>query len=254
GLDMYEKVVNNLLEYRKYGDIDLKYVIIPGVNDNDEDINGMINLLELIKSNKMCLSYEYGMPVRSVFYALFHFVEKLKLNNKTFTFYPSYSAKQILSFIKEHSSTEYIFYLEQKNNFYKENFYKKYQSDYDSYRKFVYNTELTDLFKLFSQKTRFCLLNCDENKEIISVINELKLNVISITAPYEQAYEKFKSNVDVFITNNKGQFRGLQSFISSEGEVAKKFLDIETYMQSLEPKEVFVKNNVYHGLISSNGQ
>ncbi|MCL2399092.1 MAG: radical SAM protein, partial [Defluviitaleaceae bacterium] len=40
GLDMYEKVVNNLLEYRKYGDIDLKYVIIPGVNDNDEDING----------------------------------------------------------------------------------------------------------------------------------------------------------------------------------------------------------------------
>jgi sulfatase maturation enzyme AslB (radical SAM superfamily) len=52
GVDFFEKVVRNIREYSSHGLVELKYIVLPGINDNDADINGVI---ELCKSAKIKL-------------------------------------------------------------------------------------------------------------------------------------------------------------------------------------------------------
>ena len=246
GFDIYEKLLSNLLKYRKYGYISIKYIVIPGVNDSDANFNGILNLLDTLKLNEMMISYEYGMPIRSCFYSITRLVKKLQKKEKNFRFYPYYTEKQIQDFINiyySNSHEEHMIDCEQKINMYEKLFYQEYKNDYGSYRKFVYKTELIDLLKLFNKETRFCLLNGEKNKEILSAFNELSLDLILVNSSLEEIYEEQKDRIDVFVTRNKGNFNNLQSFLMSKGK-EKALLDIEKYMYSVEPKQVFLENNI----------
>lgn len=58
--DAWTKVTENLSKYSQYaiykGQIELKYILLPGVNDNEEDIEGFIALAESLNANVMLSS------------------------------------------------------------------------------------------------------------------------------------------------------------------------------------------------------
>jgi pyruvate-formate lyase-activating enzyme len=49
GVDAFDKVRENLARYATDGLVHLKYIILPGVNDNQEDIDGFVRLCETTK-------------------------------------------------------------------------------------------------------------------------------------------------------------------------------------------------------------
>jgi pyruvate-formate lyase-activating enzyme len=44
GVDMFDKVCENLRRYSSYGFVHLKYIVLPGVNDNEGDIDGFLDI------------------------------------------------------------------------------------------------------------------------------------------------------------------------------------------------------------------
>ena len=61
GADCYDKVVANLLKYSKANRrIALKYILLPGLNDNENDYNGFFRIATDIGANPVFLSWNYG--------------------------------------------------------------------------------------------------------------------------------------------------------------------------------------------------
>jgi hypothetical protein len=166
-----------------------------------------------------------------------------------FEFYPVYTKDQLLRFIDEFLNKDSIGDYVHRNSYLEENYFKKFETDYASYRDFVFTTELTDLLKLFKEETRFCLVNCDNDMRINSVVNELKINAISVTDSLQSACERFMADTDVFITIAEGQVKEVQKFLLIKGESTNRVLGIEKYMRSVEPKEVFLKNSISSNFI-----
>lgn len=71
GADVFEKVVANLHKYKAKGcRIILKYILLPGYNDNLEDINGFIKIAKDIQVQQITLSqnfsgYKNGIPTKN---------------------------------------------------------------------------------------------------------------------------------------------------------------------------------------------
>ena len=61
--DLYDKVCENLHRYADEAGLDngivLKYVMLPGINDNKEDVNGFLRLAKEIKVEKVQLSSDF---------------------------------------------------------------------------------------------------------------------------------------------------------------------------------------------------
>jgi wyosine [tRNA(Phe)-imidazoG37] synthetase (radical SAM superfamily) len=49
GVDIFDKVCDNLKRYSNHGFMVLKYIFLPGINDNEVDVNGFFNLCKQIK-------------------------------------------------------------------------------------------------------------------------------------------------------------------------------------------------------------
>lgn len=66
GLDAFDRVINNLRQYARHnkGILNLKFILLPGINDNCEDIDGFIKLCMELNvtsahiSHNLCSSYE----------------------------------------------------------------------------------------------------------------------------------------------------------------------------------------------------
>lgn len=60
GVDNFNEVVDNLIAYRKAsvgpGQIDLKYIVLPGINDSEEDFVGLIELMNKLDVSHLILS------------------------------------------------------------------------------------------------------------------------------------------------------------------------------------------------------
>lgn len=60
GVDNFDKVMNNLAKYSasslRPGQITLKYIILPGTNDNLEDYRGVIEIMKRLKIEKLIIS------------------------------------------------------------------------------------------------------------------------------------------------------------------------------------------------------
>ena len=244
GLDFYEKVSENLQRYRQHGFIDLKYIVIAGVNDGEKDLNGLMELVDELKLDTVKLSFDYNMPLRSSFYPIALLVKKLQERGKDFSFYPFYTKEQILKFIDMYYKDEYIPNYNKKAEYYSEIFEHEYRSDYYSYRKLVYRIELKNLLMQFNTRTRFCISNDSRNEGIISLLNELQLSFSLNEAPIgKEEYSRLYNHVDVFITSNENESRGLQTLVDIGGD-SNSILNIEKYMYSFEPERVFLDNNI----------
>jgi molybdenum cofactor biosynthesis enzyme MoaA len=56
GVDLYDEVCENLRKYAKHGTVELKYIILPGINDNETDFDGFITLCEEIGASYFSIS------------------------------------------------------------------------------------------------------------------------------------------------------------------------------------------------------
>lgn len=61
GCDMFERVKENLRSYRKagIGAVELKYIFVPGMNDNTEDVDGFLELCEEINPGVVTISFDF---------------------------------------------------------------------------------------------------------------------------------------------------------------------------------------------------
>lgn len=60
GVDAWDKVSKNLARYGEAnGEIALKYIFFPGINDDQQNIDGFLNLCRKTRSKKVRLSYDY---------------------------------------------------------------------------------------------------------------------------------------------------------------------------------------------------
>lgn len=62
GHDLFEKVYSNLKSYSSTGDVKLKYIILPGINDNEADIAGFVSLCKDIGTKLVQISYDLNAP------------------------------------------------------------------------------------------------------------------------------------------------------------------------------------------------
>jgi len=59
GVDLFDKVCYNLEQYARHGLVELKYIILPNINDNENDIFGFLSLCERIKNTDIAVSRDY---------------------------------------------------------------------------------------------------------------------------------------------------------------------------------------------------
>jgi len=94
GLNAFDRVVGNLRKYALYnkGILYLKFIFMPGINDNNDDIDGFINLcIELNVTSvhisyNLCLSYKDRNNEQTIL-AVKYMIEKLKKNSIPFEIY-----------------------------------------------------------------------------------------------------------------------------------------------------------------------
>jgi len=244
GLDMFEKVIGNLMNYRQHGAVDIKYVIIPGVNDDDKDIDGCINILKSLNLRTLTLSFEHGLPLSAAFYSTARFVDKLKSNGLSFNFI-AYGANWVKNSINEYFIPEYESELTQKNNHLREVFYNEHINDYNKYRRYVYITEVVELIEKFKECTRFALLGvAKDDKYIVSAFEKLNIPLQTPNSSYNESYDAVKDAADIFIIRNKEQFNDVKAYIESNSGDGKRLLDIEKYYFSFEPAKLFLERNI----------
>jgi hypothetical protein len=62
GCDLFDKVCENLRRYGSAGRVILKYILLPGINDNEADINGFVSLCKDVKTDYVQVSYDLNAP------------------------------------------------------------------------------------------------------------------------------------------------------------------------------------------------
>ncbi|TCL42826.1 radical SAM protein [Harryflintia acetispora] len=114
GRDLFEKVLENLRRYRKQGRMELKYNILPGINDSDKNIEGIISILQELNLKYIRLSFDYESPLRASFYGIVRFVNALERNGLSFCFHVYYDAEEIKNIIDKYWNLELQKYYEKK--------------------------------------------------------------------------------------------------------------------------------------------
>ena len=59
GKNVFDTVRKNLKKYYQNGNVQLKFIFLPGVNDNVQDINGFLELCKEIKASLVLISYDF---------------------------------------------------------------------------------------------------------------------------------------------------------------------------------------------------
>ena len=244
GLDLFEKVTNNIIKYRSYGDVLLKYNIMAGVNDSEKDIDGFIDFLKSLGNQSMRLSFEYGLPLRTAFYPIVKFVERLRENGLTFSFHAYYEPSQIEGFIEQYYTDKHKDEFIELNAHLSKVFAEKYTDDYEGYRKYVWFAEICNMVSHFKDGTRFALLGPSTNEPyVLAAFNKLSLPLQTTELSFIESYEALRSNADIFILRNKRAYNAVKDFISRGGN-DKRLIDIEKYFLSFEPAELFLRRRI----------
>jgi len=246
GFDLFEKVLTNLKKYREYNAFELKYNILSGVNDSDSDIEGIVKILKLLSLDSLRLSFEYRIPLRTVFYPIVKFVTKLKENGLSFYLHGSYyNPSQIKNFIELYFNSESENYYIEKYNNLREVFKNEYLNDYNGYREYVYKNEIKELLECLDVGKKIALLGkIHKNQRLVESIKQLGIPIQLPDLTLEESYDAVKDSADIFIVPERRLFNGIKQYVESKGGDSKYLLDIEKYFYSFEPPMLFLKNNL----------
>jgi len=250
GYDLFDKVLDNLKKYREYNVFVLKYNILPGVNDDDTDIEGIVKILKLLNLASLHLSFEYNMPLRTAFYPIVKFVAKLKENNLSFSFHSYYTPSQIENFIEMYFNSESQNYYFEKNHHLKEVFKKEYVNDYNGYKEYVYRNEIRELFECLKGHRIALLGKICKNQRLAAAIQKLGMPIQLPDLGLEESYDAVKDSADIFIVPERRLLKGISSYIESKGSDSKRLLDIEKYFCSFETPTLFLRNNLEFTIFS----
>ena len=81
GVNNFTKVIENLSKYSEYAycteQITLKYIVLPGINDNVEDYKGIIDIMKRLKISKLIISRDDRFRVEKIIIS-----QSRKINNK----------------------------------------------------------------------------------------------------------------------------------------------------------------------------
>lgn len=59
GFDYFDRVVETLKKYARYGKVRLKYIVLPGMNTSMEDYLGTVRLLKELNIEELLLNQDY---------------------------------------------------------------------------------------------------------------------------------------------------------------------------------------------------
>jgi pyruvate-formate lyase-activating enzyme len=244
GRDMFCEVIENLKRYRSCGNVEVKYIVLPGVNDDINDYVGIAEILKTLNIDSLIISFDYGLPLRTSLFSIAKLVRILTENGKSFIFHAYYSVEQINDFIEKFITPNTQQTLETKYNLLKDTFNALYKDDYETYKKYIYTLEIKELVECFTPDTRFALLgNSCANEIIQSSFKELHVPLQLNAAPYIEAYKELKDNADIFIIHDKSYFTDTSFLANYTNDERARFLDIERYFFSFEPAKTFVMRN-----------
>jgi hypothetical protein len=242
--DMFCEVIDNLKRYRSYGNVEVKYIVLPGVNDGIKDYLGIAETLKTLDIDTLVISFDYFLPLRTSLFSIAKLVRTLTENGLSFKFHAYYSVDQVNSFIEKYITPSTQQTLETKHNLLKDTFNALYKDDYETYKKYIYTLEIQELVECFTPNTRFALLGNSNTNEIIqSAFEELHVPLQLNAAPYIEAYNELKDNADIFIIHDKGYFTDANFHANHSNDEKTRFLDIEGYFFSFEPAKTFVMRN-----------
>ncbi|MDR1688877.1 MAG: radical SAM protein [Clostridiales bacterium] len=254
GHGMFDTVIDNLKNYRKYGDVIVKYIILPGINDGDVDFDGIIEVCKMLNLKTLLLSFEDFLPFRSAFYPMMMLIKKLELSGFSFTMHSYCSNEQMTQFIEEYERNDDKFkdYYEKNNENIRatcrerqKEFMNNNNSFNDLYRKYILSTEIMRLLSYFKPGTRFSLLGyISKNRFIFSLYDQLNISFKKPNASYNESYERTKDTADIFIIWNKEEFNDVNDYIKLKGGVSGRLLDVEGYCFSMEQIEKFLKRSI----------
>jgi molybdenum cofactor biosynthesis enzyme MoaA len=245
GLDMFCEVMENLKRYRSHGNVEVKYVVIPGVNDDIKDYAGVAAILKSLDIDTLVISFDYFLPLRTSLYSIAELVRMLTENGLGFKFHTYYSTDKIKSYIEEYITPSSRKALKNKHNLLKQEFNSLYTDDYEAYKKYIYSLEIKELVNYFAPGTRFALLGGSAANEFIqSAFEELQIPLHLSTAPYIEAYNTLKDSTDIFIIYDKGYFTCANFHSSYTNDEKVRFLDIERYFFSFDPARTFAKREI----------
>lgn len=244
GRDFFDTVVENLKNYRKHGRIELKYNILPGINDSNENITGIINILKELNLEYIRLSFDYELPIRTAFYGIVKFVKELEKNDLSFLFHVYYTSEEIKRVIDNYWNADLQKYYEQKvRNLSK---FFNINESYQEYRKYVYLVEIKDLIAHFHKGVRFAFLGNHKShmgQWVLEAFNKLKIPVqILNDKDLGKSCETLNPKADIFLICDSNGFDGSPLQINLEKE--QRVLNIKNYFYSLEPMEFFVERNI----------
>jgi len=241
GNDMFEKVVDNIRSYRSHGRVGLKYNILPGINDNKNDIDGMIKLIKELNLNNINLSFDYVTPLRVSFFGIVKFVESLEKNGIRFYFHAYYQAEEIKKIISEYWNKELQDYYEKKESVLSNTFFSN--NDYMEYREYLYQIEINDLLAFFRKKTSFAFIGNYKAEKIQWIMSAFyKLGVPVLTAEQKNAEDFFNSlnnSTDILIVGNSKEYCNKKV---NEYADRKRLLDLEKYFYSLVPTKIYLND------------
>ena len=245
GFDLFEKVLENLKLYKSYGSVDIKYNILVGVNDEDKDIDGVIDILKSLNIDRLMLSFDYSMPLRTAFYSIVRFVQSLKENGLSFDFHAYYSQSQIIDFISEYNTSVNQRELEQKNTQLSAVYQREYKNNYKDYRQYVYFTEIKLLIEHFNYETRFALLGyLHDSQDVVSAFEAINIPLQTPDLSFKESYDAVRNSADIFIIRSKDRFDDVMRYVESRGDDGSRLLNIERYYYSFEPTKLFLKHNI----------
>ena len=245
GADLFEKVIHNLKKYREHGVICIKYIVMPGINDGDADIDGITDILKSLRPAKLILSFDYRAPYRAAVYSIYKFIEKLNKNKIRFKLKKFYTASQIQSFIAKYERLNLRENLEQRNLHLREMFRNKPISDIGAYREYQCVMEFRDLFENFRDGTRFTGFNISKNKHIVPALKKSGILLQIAELPRKEAGNMLMESTDIFIAYGGRQFNIIKSYIESAGENSRgRILDVGKFFCSFEPVKSFLESSI----------
>jgi len=244
GFDLFDRVKDNLMRYRENGLVRLKYIILPGVNDNTNDIEGFIKFIKQMELTEVFVSHDYHMPLRACYYGIKIMIAAININKIKLLFHPESRLEHILEELKQYKNKEVANMHEINNDIYVQAFNKKFKcyEDYKWFRNYVFKKEFSDLIINFAKNTRFGIVqSLGSNWRLVretlenSGFQVQNFNQMNLLDTNEENIKH--NNVDIFLIDDANYYR------TYKNNIKLNVLDIETYMQQIGLPSHYVKTH-----------
>ena len=195
-----------------------------------------MKILELLGLKYLQISSDHNIPFRASLYSIEKLVRKLEMSDIHFSFGDERYKKNELP-CEKHELERLM-----RNNM----FYDRHKCDYESYKHFIFISEIKKLLHNFRMGTRFTLIAC---KEKYSNLLEAVFTSHNFTLQYADGFNfesinKIACDTDVFVTYDKERFKAVFENVMSVQPKGICVFDIEQYMFSHESAETFMLKHI----------